>query len=184
MDVDDGASLGSLDDGRVGKRGLAPRGRRGWGPVSRAPRCLVECGWLTTLSLPCSLPSSSPPPIRPPRFRPPSTAGPSNQIVLHENKRYYASTADTYGDGVEALVHEEDTQLLTEPIVAPIKVRKYNVVEKDLPVTRFDKGCVPAVLFRYRPGRARALALRRRPPELTLDARPAPPPTRAGSCST
>lgn len=69
-------------------------------------------------------------------------AGPSNQIVLHENKRYYASTEDTYGEDVEALVHEEDTQLLTESIVAPIKVRKYNVEEKNMPITRFDKGCV------------------------------------------
>jgi hypothetical protein len=80
-----------------------------------------------------------------------SPAGPSNQIVLHENKRYYASTEDTYGEDVEALVHEEDTQLLTEPIVAPIKVRKYNVVEKDMPVTRFDKGCVPSTIRAQRP---------------------------------
>lgn len=37
-------------------------------------------------------------------------------------------------------MQEEDTQLLSEPIVAPIKVRKYNVEEKDMPVTRYDKG--------------------------------------------
>jgi hypothetical protein len=40
------------------------------------------------------------------------------------------------------MVQEEDAQLLSEPIVAPIKVRKYNLVEKDMPVTRFDKGSV------------------------------------------
>lgn len=49
------------------------------------------------------------------------------------------------------MVQEEDTQLLTEPIVAPIKERKYNIVEKDdkLPVTRFDKKLVASsvVLF-------------------------------------
>lgn len=70
------------------------------------------------------------------------SAGPSNQIVLHENKKYYASAEATYGEDVEALVQEEDTQLLSEPIVAPIKVRKYNVEEKDMPVTRYDKGSV------------------------------------------
>lgn len=70
-----------------------------------------------------------------------STAGPS-AIVLHENKRYYKTAEETYGEDVETLVQEEDTQLLTEPIVAPIKERKYNIVENEdkLPVTRFDKG--------------------------------------------
>jgi U5 small nuclear ribonucleoprotein component len=41
---------------------------------------------------------------------------------------------------VETLVQEEDAQLLTEPIVQPIKVRKFQVEEKDMPVTRFDRG--------------------------------------------
>jgi U5 small nuclear ribonucleoprotein component len=38
-------------------------------------------------------------------------------------------------------VQEEDAQPLTEPIIAPIKVRKWTVEEKDMPETRFDKGC-------------------------------------------
>jgi hypothetical protein len=40
------------------------------------------------------------------------------------------------------MVQEEDAQPLTEPIIAPIKVRKWTVEEKDMPETRFDKGCV------------------------------------------
>lgn len=68
-----------------------------------------------------------------------SIVGPSNSIVLHENKRYYKSAEETYGEDVETMVQEEDAQLLSEPIIAPIKVRKYNLVEKDMPVTRFDK---------------------------------------------
>lgn len=44
-----------------------------------------------------------------------------------------------YGQDVETLVHEEDTQPLTEPIVAPVKSRKWVVEEKDMPETRFDK---------------------------------------------
>jgi 116 kDa U5 small nuclear ribonucleoprotein component len=43
---------------------------------------------------------------------------------------------------VETLVQEEDAQPLSEPIIAPIKVRKWAVEEKDMPETRFDKGCV------------------------------------------
>ena len=45
-----------------------------------------------------------------------------------------------YGEEVETLVQEEDAQPLSEPIVAPVKVRKWTVEEKDMPETRFDKG--------------------------------------------
>ena len=47
-----------------------------------------------------------------------------------------------YGEGVETLVQEEDAQPLTEPIIAPVKVRKWTIEEKGLPETRFDRGYV------------------------------------------
>jgi 116 kDa U5 small nuclear ribonucleoprotein component len=62
-------------------------------------------------------------------------------VVLHEDKQYYPSAEDVYGEGVETMVQEEDAQPLTEPIIAPIKVRKWTVEEKSMPETRFDKGC-------------------------------------------
>ncbi|THH33133.1 hypothetical protein EUX98_g1015 [Antrodiella citrinella] len=62
-----------------------------------------------------------------------------NAVVLHEDKQYYPSASDVYGQDVETLVQEEDAQPLTEPIIAPVKVRKWVVEEKDLPETRFDK---------------------------------------------
>lgn len=64
-----------------------------------------------------------------------------NQIVLHEDKRYYPSAGDTYGEDVEAMVQEEDAQPLTEPIIAPVKQRSFRLVDKSEkgPVTRFDK---------------------------------------------
>ncbi|KAJ2927681.1 hypothetical protein H1R20_g9422, partial [Candolleomyces eurysporus] len=61
-------------------------------------------------------------------------------LILHEDKQYYPSASDVYGEGVETLVQEEDAQPLSEPIVAPVKVRKWTVEEKDMPETRFDKG--------------------------------------------
>ncbi|KAI9496059.1 P-loop containing nucleoside triphosphate hydrolase protein [Zychaea mexicana] len=64
---------------------------------------------------------------------------PQNQIVLHEDKKYYPSAEEVYGPDVEALVQEEDTQPLTEPIIAPVKVRKFLLTEKDLPDTRYSK---------------------------------------------
>jgi 116 kDa U5 small nuclear ribonucleoprotein component len=59
---------------------------------------------------------------------------------LHEDKQYYPSASEVYGEGVETLVQEEDAQPLTEPIIAPVKVRKWAIEEKDMPETRFDKG--------------------------------------------
>ncbi|KAI0718917.1 Calreticulin family-domain-containing protein [Cerioporus squamosus] len=63
-----------------------------------------------------------------------------NAVVLHEDKQYYPSASEVYGEEVETLVQEEDAQPLSEPIVAPVKVRKWTVEEKDMPETRFDKG--------------------------------------------
>ncbi|KAJ8503587.1 hypothetical protein ONZ45_g10723 [Pleurotus djamor] len=63
-----------------------------------------------------------------------------NAVILHEDKQYYPSAQDVYGADVETLVQEEDAQPLSEPIIAPVKVRKWTVEEKDMPETRFDKG--------------------------------------------
>ncbi|KAF9782174.1 P-loop containing nucleoside triphosphate hydrolase protein [Thelephora terrestris] len=63
-----------------------------------------------------------------------------NAVILHEDKQYYPSASDVYGQDVETLVQEEDAQPLTEPIIAPVKSRKWVVEEKDMPETRFDKG--------------------------------------------
>ncbi|KAG6884667.1 hypothetical protein C0993_009156 [Termitomyces sp. T159_Od127] len=63
-----------------------------------------------------------------------------NAVILHENKQYYPSASEVYGPDVETMVQEEDAQPLSEPIVAPVKVRKWTVEEKDMPETRFDKG--------------------------------------------
>ncbi|WVQ80717.1 hypothetical protein IAT38_002822 [Cryptococcus sp. DSM 104549] len=65
------------------------------------------------------------------------TAG--NQVVLHEDKKYYATAEETYGADVEAMVQEEDLQPLSEPIVAPIKNKAFTIQEKGLPETRFDR---------------------------------------------
>lgn len=43
------------------------------------------------------------------------------QIVLHEDKQYYPDAEKVFGEGVEALVMEEDAQALDVPIIAPPK---------------------------------------------------------------
>jgi hypothetical protein len=63
------------------------------------------------------------------------------QITLHEDKKYYPSAEEIYGPGVETLVQEEDTQPLSEPIIAPIKVKRFALKEENLPTTFYQKEC-------------------------------------------
>jgi 116 kDa U5 small nuclear ribonucleoprotein component len=59
-------------------------------------------------------------------------AGPSSTaVVLHEDKKYYPTAEEVYGEGVETLVMDEDAQPLEVPIVAPAKDTKFEVLESD-----------------------------------------------------
>lgn len=58
------------------------------------------------------------------------------QIVLHEDKQYYPSAQSLYPNA-EILVEEEDTQPLETPIIAPVKHKVFEEVEKQLPTTEF-----------------------------------------------
>ncbi|KAI1761814.1 P-loop containing nucleoside triphosphate hydrolase protein [Hypoxylon sp. FL1150] len=66
--------------------------------------------------------------------------GPSNAVILHEDKQYYPSAQQVYGADVETLVQEEDAQPLSQPIVAPVDVKKFSIEEADLPPVHFDRG--------------------------------------------
>ncbi|RYP62718.1 hypothetical protein DL771_009609 [Monosporascus sp. 5C6A] len=65
--------------------------------------------------------------------------GPSNAVVLHEDKQYYPTAQQVYGEDVETLVQEEDAQPLAQPIIAPVDTRKFSVEEADLPPVFFDR---------------------------------------------
>lgn len=65
--------------------------------------------------------------------------GPSNAVILHEDKQYYPSASDVYGPDVEVLVQEEDTQPLTQPIIEPVVQKKFVVEEADLPPVHFSR---------------------------------------------
>jgi U5 small nuclear ribonucleoprotein component len=64
--------------------------------------------------------------------------GTSTAVVLHEDKKYYPTAEEVYGPDVETIVHEEDTQPLTEPIIAPVKKLKFSHMEAELPETDYD----------------------------------------------
>lgn len=63
----------------------------------------------------------------------------SNQIILHEDKQYYPSASQVYGEDVETLVQEEDAQPLSEPIVKPVSTKRYTLDTDELPPVRFDR---------------------------------------------
>lgn len=43
-----------------------------------------------------------------------------------------------YGPDVETVVQEEDTQALDKPLVEPVKHKKFQVQEQQLPETNYD----------------------------------------------
>lgn len=59
-------------------------------------------------------------------------------VVLHEDKRYYPAALEVFGPEVETIVQEEDTQPLDKPLVAPIKKKKFQLKEQDLPETVYN----------------------------------------------
>ncbi|RGP66959.1 elongation factor 2 [Fusarium sporotrichioides] len=65
--------------------------------------------------------------------------GPSNAIILHEDKQYYPTAEQVYGADVETRVEEEDAQPLSQPIIAPVEQKKFNIEEADLPPVFFDR---------------------------------------------
>ena len=63
-------------------------------------------------------------------------------VVLHEDKNYYPSHAQVYGPEVEIVIQEEDTQPITEPIIAPEKETKFTVVnaaKAGIPETVYER---------------------------------------------
>uniref|UniRef100_A0A0K2U2M1 116 kDa U5 small nuclear ribonucleoprotein component n=1 Tax=Lepeophtheirus salmonis TaxID=72036 RepID=A0A0K2U2M1_LEPSM len=64
--------------------------------------------------------------------------GSRTSVVLHEDKKYYPTSAEVYGPDVETIVHEEDAQPLSEPIVAPVKKHKFQFIEQKLPETSYS----------------------------------------------
>jgi U5 small nuclear ribonucleoprotein component len=65
--------------------------------------------------------------------------GPSNAVILHEDKQYYPTAQQVYGPDVETMVQEEDAQPLTQPIIAPVTQKKFQVQEIDLPPVFYSR---------------------------------------------
>ncbi|KAF4124905.1 116 kDa U5 small nuclear ribonucleoprotein component [Geosmithia morbida] len=62
-----------------------------------------------------------------------------NAVILHEDKQYYPTAQQVYGEEVETRVEEVDAQPLSQPIVAPVVQKKFTIEEADLPPVFFDR---------------------------------------------
>ncbi|OIT30916.1 110 kda u5 small nuclear ribonucleoprotein component clo [Nicotiana attenuata] len=54
-----------------------------------------------------------------------------NQVVLAEDKKYYPTAEEVYGEEVETLIMDEDEQPLEMPIIKPVKNLKFELGVKD-----------------------------------------------------
>ncbi|ONI15298.1 hypothetical protein PRUPE_3G036300 [Prunus persica] len=54
-----------------------------------------------------------------------------NQVVLAEDKKYYPTAEEVFGEDVETLVMDEDAQPLEQPIIKPVRNVKFEVGVKD-----------------------------------------------------
>ena len=54
-----------------------------------------------------------------------------NQVVLAEDKKYYPTAEEVYGEEVETLVMDEDELPLEQPIIKPVKNLKFELGVKD-----------------------------------------------------
>ncbi|XP_035780282.1 116 kDa U5 small nuclear ribonucleoprotein component-like [Anopheles albimanus] len=61
----------------------------------------------------------------------------SKAIVLHEDKRYYPTSLEVYGEEVETIVQEEDAQPLDKPLIEPAKKVKFQLKAQELPETTY-----------------------------------------------
>ncbi|KAI1292799.1 U5 small nuclear ribonucleoprotein component [Halotydeus destructor] len=60
------------------------------------------------------------------------------QVILHEDKKYYPTAEEVYGPDVETIIQEEDTQALTQPIIAPVNIKKFAHYSQELPTTTYS----------------------------------------------
>ena len=60
-----------------------------------------------------------------------------NRIILHEDKKYYPDADEVY-PGVRTVTLDEDAQDIDEPIIKPIRVKNFSVLEKEQPVLKYS----------------------------------------------
>jgi U5 small nuclear ribonucleoprotein component len=68
-----------------------------------------------------------------------------NKIVLHEDKKYYPDASEVY-PGVKTVTLDEDAQDLSEPIIKPIKIKNFSVLDKSIPSIKYSNEFLVALM--------------------------------------
>jgi 116 kDa U5 small nuclear ribonucleoprotein component len=68
-----------------------------------------------------------------------------NRIILHEDKKYYPDADEVY-PGVRTVTLDEDAQDLTEPIIKPIRVKNFSVLEKEPPTLLYSSEFIASLM--------------------------------------
>ena len=74
-----------------------------------------------------------------------SMMGDENRIILHEDKKYYPDADEVY-PGVRTVTLDEDAQDLTEPIIKPIRVKNFSVLEKEAPALLYSTEFIASLM--------------------------------------
>ncbi|PHJ15443.1 116 kda u5 small nuclear ribonucleoprotein component [Cystoisospora suis] len=67
-------------------------------------------------------------------------------VVPHELKKYYPDHSEVYPEA-DTIVQEEDTQPITQPIIAPVSAADFDLLEKQLPATNFSFDFLASLMF-------------------------------------
>lgn len=70
----------------------------------------------------------------------------ASTVVLHEDKKYYPTAEEAFGAETETLVMEEDAQPLEVPIIAPVRHKKVEVLEREAPETHYSNEFLAGLL--------------------------------------
>ena len=68
-----------------------------------------------------------------------------NRIILHEDKKYYPDADEVY-PGVRTVTLDEDAQDLTEPIIKPIRIKNFSVLEKEAPALLYSTEFIASLM--------------------------------------
>ncbi|CCH43514.1 Elongation factor G [Wickerhamomyces ciferrii] len=62
-----------------------------------------------------------------------------NQVILQEDKVYYSTMSETFGNDVETIIQTTDNQTIEEPLIKPNIEKKHKIEESRLPKTKYSK---------------------------------------------
>lgn len=70
----------------------------------------------------------------------------NNQVILQEDKVYYSTMSETFGNDVETVIQTTDNQTIEEPLLKPNVEKRSKIEDKTLPNTTYSKDYLVSLL--------------------------------------